>query len=72
MIIKNKKTDLPYSFIYSIERCNDKIFMKDKEEDESNALSNMIIAFKPGLFLTAILGASCLILKIYQIYLQLF
>ena len=46
--------------------------MKDKEEDESNALSNMIIEFKPGLFLTAILGASCLILKIYQIYLQLF
>ena len=37
-IIQNKKTDLPYSFIYSIERCCDKIFMKDKEEDESNAL----------------------------------
>ena len=51
---------------------DDKIFMKDKEEDESNGLSNMIIAFKPGLFLTAILVASCLILKIYQIYLQLF
>ena len=37
--------------------------MKDKEEDESNVLSNMIIEFRPGLFLTAILGASCLILK---------
>ncbi len=62
-IIQNKKTDLLYSFIYSIKRCNDKIFMKDKEEDESNALSNMIIEFSSGLFLTAILGASSLILK---------
>lgn len=62
-IIQKKKTDLSDSFIYSIERCCDKIFMKDKEEEESNALSNMIIEFRPGLFLTAILGASCLILK---------
>ena len=37
--------------------------MKDKEEDESNSLSNMIIEFRPGLFLTAILCASSLTLK---------
>ena len=62
-IIERKKGDLPYSFHYAIERCRDKIFMKKREEDESNALSNMIIEFRPGLFLTAILGGSCLILK---------
>jgi hypothetical protein len=37
--------------------------MKKKEDEETNALSNMIIEFRPGLFLTAILGGSCLILK---------
>jgi len=37
--------------------------MKEEEEDESNALSNIIIEFRPGLFLTAILEVSCLILK---------
>ena len=40
-----------------------KYLLKDKEEDENNFLSNMIIEFRPGLFLTAILGASSLILK---------
>ena len=62
-IIDSKKVDLPDSFIYAINRCRDKIFMKKKDDEESNALSNMIIEFRPGLFLTAILGGSCLILK---------
>ena len=62
-IINTKKTDLPFSFIYALERCRDKIFSKRKIDDEVNALSNMIIEFRPGLFLTAILGGSCLILK---------
>ncbi len=35
--------------------------MKDKEEDESNDFSNMIIEFRPDLFLMLILDASCLI-----------
>ena len=46
--------------------------MKDKEEDESNALSNKIIEFRAGLFFTVILGASCLIFKNLSKYLQLF
>jgi MoxR-like ATPase len=62
-IINTKKLDLPFSFIYALERCRDKIFEKKREDDEANALSNMIIEFRPGLFLTAILGGSCLILK---------
>ena len=49
-IIENKKSHLPYSFIYAIESCRNKIFMKDKEEDESNALSNMIIEFRTRSF----------------------
>ena len=60
-IINNKKNDLPNSFIYSLERCKNKIFIKRREDDKSNALSNMIIEFKPGLILTAILGGSSLI-----------
>ena len=60
-IINNKKNDLPNSFIYSLERCKNKIFIKRREDDKSNALSNMIIEFKPGLILNAILGGSSLI-----------
>ena len=62
-IIQNKisSQSFPNSFIYSIKRCTQKIFMKEEEEDESNALSNMIIEFRQGLFLIAI--AFCLILK---------
>jgi len=62
-IIEKKKIDLPFSFIYALDRCKERIFAKKKEDDEANALSNMIIEFRPGLFLTAILGGSCLILK---------
>ena len=62
-IIEEKKGDLPPSFFYAINRCRDRIFMKRNEDEESNALSNMIIEFRPGLFLNAILGGSCLILK---------
>ena len=60
-IIINKRCVIPNSFIYSLERCKDKIFNKRREDDKSNPLSNMIIEFKPGLILTAILGGSRII-----------
>ena len=63
MLINSKKNNLPKSFYYALDTCCDKLFQKKKREDEFNPLSNMEIAFKPGLFLNAILGGYNLILK---------
>ena len=62
-IIDKNKLIFPESFLYAVDSCKNKIFMEDHEGDEENPLSNMIIEFRPGLFLTAILGGSSLILK---------
>ena len=62
MLINSKKDNLPISFYYILDTCCDKLFQKKKKEDEFNPL-NMEIAFKPGLFLNAILGGYNLILK---------
>ena len=50
-------------FTYALDNLKKKLLKKDKEIENKNALSDMILEFRPGLFLTAILSKKKLILK---------
>ena len=50
-------------FQYALDNLKSKLLKKDKEIETKNALSDMILEFRPGLFLTAILSKKKLILK---------
>lgn len=59
----NPLKDIPKSFNYALKSLKDKLFSNKKLKDEDNLLSNMILEFQPGLFLSAILSGNTLILK---------
>ena len=59
----NPLKDIPKSFNYALKNLKDKLFSEKSQKDEDNLLSNMILEFQPGLFLSAILSGNTLILK---------
>jgi len=59
----NSLKDIPKSFDYALKNLKNKLFLNKNKNDENNLLSNMILEFQPGLFLSAILCGNTLILK---------
>lgn len=57
---KNKKIDKNYTFYYALEHFKEKLFRDDKKK---KSLFDMIIEFKPGIFISARIKGCNLILK---------